>query len=405
MGFILLLAGCNPAGVVLPTAVNTSTATFVKTTTIHPTQTATSTPEPTLPYGINVESLGKLEKKPSETAVDWRKSLEELGTGEYVITHSDCPEGGDCKQISAYSLEEGTNTVLVRIIENDKWPAVLVRDRLYFGLGEQFTSIQVIDFRNHEDYSIDIGNEYKFLGYVAGQNYIYISSGVVPSSPKLYFSISDFSITAISGMKYNDSAHKANYIAASVEDGLGCHPILITYGDFTVIPIATDCEDELLRWGDSPSGKWIWRGTTDEETYWETIYEIPGRCLLEHPKDVEYCQNSAEEKIAYQGEFYCMKWMIWTPDEKFLLLDQTNDPYYCSIKGVELIGVDGTRKNLRSHPGYFQDDLWTSDGQWMIWYDGSVDVREWGLYSPYEGGKVRYLGQGLVFDFSIAQVP
>jgi hypothetical protein len=212
-------------------------------------------------------------------------------------------------------------------------------------------------------------------------------------------------VTAVNGISYIFTAHKRNYISTSIEDDLGCHPVLISYDGFHPIPLSANCDEELLTWGDSSSGEWIIKIITNEDTYWETIYGIPGKCLLEHPEDIGHCQEEKQILFEYQGEFSCIKDFIWLKKGESLLLDQTNNPYFCTKKGVELIEASGKRINIMSHPGSLKDDLWTSDGQWVIWYDGSVDVREWGLYSPYDGGKVKYLGQGVVFDFSIIQVP
>jgi hypothetical protein len=163
-GLIIFLAGCIPAGTALPAIEKTLTATTTKTPTAQPSQTPTYTVEPTQPYGITVERIGKLDKQPSKTIVDWSSSLEELDAGEYIITRTVCPEGGDCRQINAYSLADSRNTVLARFNKPNGWPAVLFQDRLYFGVGEKYSSIQVIDFRNREDYSLRLGAEYEFMG-------------------------------------------------------------------------------------------------------------------------------------------------------------------------------------------------------------------------------------------------
>jgi len=166
------------------------------------------------------------------------------------------------------------------------------------------------------------------------------------------------------------------------------------------------CNNSKYFWGQkfSPDGRITYALDYDPENQnpGMTIRFMETYCLLENNWDLGKCIENMNLSFTFEnaddrGCLYTLSWVGDSQDSIFTLFNpvgQGGYSFYCSHEGTWLLSMDGTRQKTIEYPGGFSDRYWLPDNKWGVWVKGDgVNLSTWGLYSPYNGGRIRELGQ------------
>jgi hypothetical protein len=392
--------------------------------TIGLTPTLTLTPmltfTPTLPFKVSItkEEIPLRLWEPEQ--IKYLTDIRHLAKGDYLVMDESNVIGTDRNLRSLISLQTGKRYEFIDLINSDgsgkpRFYFEILDKKIFFDLEHSGRSyVGYRDLFTGESQEVIEGDE-----IIGGMSINPIMNGeyVIFSNSKIYSVKTHTLMTLENAYIIGDNGCLTSYRFCLVSldlDGPSKLFLLklddgeMDYVGELCIPGYSNalCNESTYSWNRefSPDGRitYVFDNDPKKNNSNITIRLIETDCLMANNWNFPFCIGKMNTTFTFENanDRVCSKnfsWVGGSHDILFSLFDQSGPNNFsttCPHKGTWLLSADGTQNRIKDCPAQFFERRWLPDNQWAVWVTGDgTHISTWGLYSPYNGGQIKELGQ------------